>query len=241
MGRTFENRKHAMMKRGARDSKNFTHCGRQITIAVKAAGGDPDSNPALRRAIQNARAVNMPKDKVQNAIDKALKLGDTSNFEQIFYEGYAAHGIALMVETATDNPTRTVANVRNVFNKCGGNLGNSGSVAFMFTQMGVFRLKPEDVDRDEMELELIDFGLEDISEATDDDGNPLLHFYCGATEFGTLQSKLEELKSPVVSSGFEWVPSTTTELDDEKLEDVLKLIGKLEEDDDVQAIFHNIG
>ena len=111
----------------------------------------------------------------------------------------------------------------------------------MFTQMGVFRLKPEDVDRDEMELELIDFGLEDIADATDDDGNPLLHFYCGATEFGTLQSKLEELKSPVVSSGFEWVPSTTTELDDEKLEDVLKLIGKLEEDDDVQAIFHNIG
>ncbi len=241
MGRTFENRKQAMAKRGARDSKNFTRCGRQITIAVKAGGGDPDGNPALRRAMQNARAVNMPKDKVQNAIDKALKLGDTSDFQQIVYEGYAAHGIALMVETATDNPTRTVANVRNVFNKCGGNLGNSGSVAFMFTQMGVFRLKPEDVDRDSMELELIDFGLEEITDAQDDDGNALLHFYCGSTEFGNLQAKLEELKAPIVSSGFEWVPSTTTELDDEKLDDVLKLVNKLEDDDDVQAVFHNLG
>ena len=180
----------------------------------------------------------MPKDKVQNAIDKALKLGDTSNFEQIFYEGYAAWH-------RTDGRPLPITQLE-LLRTSGTSSTNGAAVilvteaAFMFTQMGVFRLKPEDVDRDEMELELIDFGLEDISEATDDDGNPLLHFYCGATEFGTLQSKLEELKSPIVSSGFEWVPSTTTELDDEKLEDVLKLIGKLEEDDDVQAIFHNI-
>jgi YebC/PmpR family DNA-binding regulatory protein len=240
MGRTFENRKHAIMKRGARDNKAFTRCGRQISMAVKSAGGEPDSNPALRRAIQNARAANMPKDKIQNAIDKALKVGDTSGFEQMIYEGYGPHGVPMIVDTATDNPTRTVANVRSAFKKENGNLGNAGSVSFMFEQFGVFRLKPEGVDRDEIELELIDFGLEELDDGTNDDGDPLILLRCARDSFGSLQDALEERKIAVDSSGFEWIPKTTTELSDEEVDAVLKLIDRLEEDDDVQAVFHNL-
>ena len=240
MGRTFENRKHAIMKRGARDNKAFTRCGRQISMAVKSAGGEPDSNPALRRAIQNARAANMPKDKIQNAIDKALKIGDTSGFEQMIYEGYGPHGVPMIVDTATDNPTRTVANVRSAFKKENGNLGNAGSVSFMFEQFGVFRLKPEGVERDEIELELIDFGLEELDDGTNDDGEPLLLLRCARDNFGTLQDALEERKIAVDSSGFEWIPKTMTELSDEEVDAVLKLVDRLEEDDDVQAVFHNL-
>ena len=240
MGRTFENRKHAIMKRGARDSKAFTRCGRQINMAVKAGGGDPEANSALRRAIQNARSVNMPKDKIQNAIDKALKVGDTSGFEQILYEGYGPHGVAMIVDTATDNPTRTVANVRSYFKKESGNLGNSGSVAFMFSQFGVFRLKPEGLDREELELELIDHGLEELDDGLNDDGNPVIVLRCERDNFGTLQTELESRKLEVDSSGFEWIPSSVTELTDEQVDDVLKLVARLEEDDDVQAVFHTL-
>ena len=240
MGRTFENRKHAIMKRGARDSKAFTRCGRQINMAVKAGGGDPDSNSSLRRAIQNARAANMPKDKIQNAIDKALKVGDTSGFEQILYEGYGPHGVAMIVDTATDNSTRTVANVRSYFKKENGNLGNSGSVAFMFSQFGVFRLKPDGIDRDEMELELIDHGLEELDDGLNDDGKPVILLRCERESFGTLQAELESRKLEVESSGFEWIPNSVTELADEQVDEVLKLVDRLEEDDDVQAVFHTL-
>ena len=240
MGRTFENRKLKMLKRGDRDAKAFTRAGRQIAMAVKSGGGDPEANPALRRAVQNALAVNMPKDKIKNAIEKAAGLSDTSEYKEVIYEGYAPHGIALMVVTATDNPTRTVANVRFAFKKGNGNLGNSGSVAFMFNQVGIFRLKPEGIERDELELELIDFGLEELLETTDEKGNEVIGLRCARDEFGNLQSALEERKLEVVSSGFEWVPTTTTELSEEQEEEVAKLIERLEEDDDVQNVFHNL-
>jgi len=240
MGRTFENRKHAIMKRGARDSKAFTRCGRQISMAVKSGGGDPDTNSSLRRAIQNASAANMSKDKVKNAIDKALKIGDTSAFEPVLYEGYGPHGVAMIVDTATDNPTRTVANVRSAFKKENGNLGNAGSVSFMFDQLGVFRLKPDGVDRDELELELIDHGLEELADGTNDNGDLLLLIRCARESFGAMQAELESRKIEVDSSGFEWVPKTLTELSDEQVDEVVKLIDRLEQDDDVQEVFHNL-
>lgn len=241
MGRTFENRKVAMLKRSDRDAKAFTRAGRQIAMAVKAGGSDPDGNPALRRAMQNARSVNMPKDRIQNAIAKASGAGGGEDYRTIFYEGYGPHGIAMMVETATDNPTRTVANVRFAFKKENGNLGNSGSVSFMFDEMGVFRLDPEGLDRDELELELIDDGLQDLDDGLDDEGDPVLLLRCARDDFGSLQSGLDKREIKIKSSGMEWIPKTTTELSEEQMDEVLKLIGRLEEDDDVQAVFHNIG
>ena len=229
-----------MMERGDRDAKNFTRCGRQIVIAVKAGGPDPASNAALRRAMQNARDVNMPKDKVQNAIKKASGEGDTSNYEQILYEGYGPHGVAMMVEATTDNPTRTVANVRAAFRKGNGNMGTTGSVAFMFDQFGVFRLKPEGLDRDELELELIDHGLEELDDTTNDKGEALLIVRCAREDFGNMQNGLDEKKIEVASSGFEWVPKTTTDLSNEQVDEFLKLVERLEDDDDVQEIFHNL-
>jgi YebC/PmpR family DNA-binding regulatory protein len=240
MGRTFENRKHAMAKRGDRDAKAFARCGKHITMAVKGGGGDPSTNPALRRAMQNARAVNMPKDKVQGAIDRALGLTDTADYQEILYEGYGPHGIAILVETATDNPTRTVANVRLAFRKEGGNLGNNGSVSFMFDQFGVFRLDPAGIERDELELELIDAGLEELVEGTGDDDSPLLLLRCARDSFGSLQAALEAKELTPVSSGFEWIPKTATELPEEQADAVIKLIDRLEQDEDVQAVFCNL-
>lgn len=240
MGRTFENRKQAMLKRSDRDAKAFSRAGKQINMAVKAGGGDPDGNPALRRAIQNARAANMPKDKIQNAIDKALGVGDAADYQQVLYEGYGPHGSALLVETATDNPTRTVANIRFAFKKESGNLGTSGSVSFMFDQYGVFRLDPEGIERDELELELIDHGLDDMLDETSDEGQPQLALRCAREDFGQLQSGLESKGLKIVSSGFAWVPKTTTELTDEQTDEVLKLVDRLEQDDDVQEVFHNL-
>jgi YebC/PmpR family DNA-binding regulatory protein len=240
MGRTFENRKQTMLKRGDRDAKAFTRAGRLIAMAVKAGGPELEANPALRRAVQNARAVNMPKDRIQNAIDKASGAGDTADYQQISYEGYGPHGIALIVETTTDNPTRTVANVRSAFKKGNGNLGASGSVSFMFDYFGVFRISPEGVDRDELELELIDHGLEEIVETQSDEGKPLLGFRCARENFGNLQAGLEAKGIAVASSGFEWVPKTTTELGDAEADEVIKLIDRLEQDDDVQAVFTNL-
>lgn len=240
MGRTFENRKQAMAKRGDRDAKNFTRVGRQISIAVKSGGSEPDGNPALRRALQNARAVNMPKDRVQAAIDKAAGVGDSDSYEQILYEGYGPHGVALLVETTTDNTTRTVANVRSHFKKGGGNLGSSGSVAFMFDQFGVFRLEPEGLDRDTLELELIDFGLEEMLDDEGENGEALVILRCSRTSFGEMQTALEDRKVEVKSSGFEWIPKNTTELSDEQVDEVMKLVERLEGDDDVQEVFSNI-
>lgn len=240
MGRTFENRKQAMAKRSDRDAKAFTRAGRNISMAVKAGGPDPDANPALRRAMQNARAVNMPKDKVQGAIDKAAGVGGAVDYEEVLYEGYGPHGSAILVQTATDNPTRTVANVRFAFKKGNGNLGNAGSVSFMFDYYGAFRIEPEGVDRDELELELIDHGLEALVDGQSDDGKPLLVIRCARDDFGRMQSAIEAKGLTVTSSGFEWVPKTTVELDDEQANAVLELIDKLEQDDDVQEVFTNL-
>ncbi len=241
MGRTFENRKQAMAKRGDRDAKAFTRAGRQISIAVKSGGPDPAANPALRRAIENARSVNMPKDRIQNAIEKAAGLGDTSEYQQILYEGYGPHGIAVLVDTTTDNPTRTVANVRSAFKKGGGALGTAGSVAFLFDLFAVFRLRPDGLDRGSLELELIDHGLEELLDGEDDHGRPLLVLRATKPNFGALQAELEARKIEVVSSGFEWIPKTTTALTDEQEQELANLFDRLEADDDVQEVFSNLG
>lgn len=240
MGRTFENRKHAMAKRGDRDAKAFTRAGRQIAMAVRASGPDPEANPALRRAIQNARSVNMPKDRIQNAIDKASGASDADSYEEVLYEGYGPHGVALLVETATDNTTRTVANVRAAFKKGNGNLGTSGSVSFMFDRFGAFQLKPEGIDRDALELELIDHGLEELFDGETEDGDPVLVVRCSRESFGAMQAALESRGIEPVSSEMEWVPKTTTSLSDAQLDEVIALVDRLEQDDDVQKVFTNL-
>lgn len=235
MGRIFEVRKSKMFARYDRMAKQFTRIGKEIAIAVKKAGPDPDNNSMLRRVMQNAKSLNMPKDRVENAIKNALGK-DTSNYDEVLYEGYAPHGVALLVETATDNTTRTVANVRSIFNKSGGNLGNSGSVAFLFRHMGVFKLKNEGLDMEEMELELIDAGLNELGE--DSEGNIIVR--CEFNDFGTMQKALEEKGLEPVSAELEWIPLNGVEVSEEQSEDVFKLIEKLEEDDDVQRVFHNM-
>jgi YebC/PmpR family DNA-binding regulatory protein len=239
MGRIFETRKATMFKRWDRMSKAFTRVGKEIAMAVKAGGTSVDSNPALRRAIQNARAANMPKDRVEAAIKKASGEGAT-NYEEIVYEGYAPHGVAVMVVTATDNPTRTVSNVRVAFNHNGGNMGSTGSVAFQFSRMGVFRLAPAGLDSETLELDLIDHGLEDFGEGTGEEGEAQLVVRCAFENFGTMMRALEERSITPLSSGTEYVSSTTIELGEEEATEVLKLIDKLEQDDDVQHVFHNL-
>src|SRR5690606_27715608 len=213
----------------------FTRVGREIAIAVKKAGPDPDNNPMLRRVMQNAKSYNMPKDRVEAAIKNALGK-DTSNYDEVIYEGYAPHGVALMVVTATDNATRTVANVRSHFNKGGGTLGNSGSVAFMFKHLGVFKLNPEGLSPDDLELELIDAGLEELGE--DSEGNLIVR--CEFNDFGNMQKALEERNIEPVSAELEWIPLNTVEITEEQSDDVFKLIERLEQDDDVQRVFHNM-
>jgi YebC/PmpR family DNA-binding regulatory protein len=239
VGRIFETRKATMMARWDKMAKAFTRVAKDITIAVKAGGPSPDNNPALRRAMQNARAVNMPKDKVEAAIKRASGQ-DAADYQEIVYEGYAGYGVAVLVETATDNPVRTVANVRSAFVKGGGNMGSSGSVAFMFKRMGVFRLRPEGVNQDELELDLIDFGLEELGESVDDKGEPVLVLRCAFNDFGQLQRALEERNLVPVSTSAEYVPSTMVELGEEQAAEVLKLIDRLEQDDDVQNVFYNL-
>ncbi len=240
MGRIFEVRKATMFKRFDRMAKNFTRIGKEIVIAVKASGPNPDDNPALRRCYQNARSVGMPKDRVEAAIKRAMGK-DTSNYEEVLYEGYAPHGVALLVETATDNHVRTVANVKSHFNKGHGAMGNSGSVSFQFKKMGVFRLNPEGLVMDDLELELIDHGLDELGESTDDNGNSILILRCAFTDFGSLQKELEAKKLNVISAELEWIPTTTVPVTDEQAEDVSKLIERLEEDEDVNKVFHNMG
>ncbi len=239
MGRIFEVRKATMFARWDRMAKQFTRIGKEIIIAVKAAGPDIATNPALRRCFQNARSVGMPKDRVEAAIKRALGK-DTTNYEEILYEGYAPHGVALIVETATDNHVRTVANVKACFNKGGGALGNSSSVSFQFKKMGVFKLNPEGINIDEIELELIDFGLDELGESTDDDGNSILVLRCAFTDFGNLQKGLEEKNITTISAELEWIPTTTVPVSDQQAEDVSKLIERLEQDEDVNKVFHNM-
>jgi YebC/PmpR family DNA-binding regulatory protein len=239
MGRSFENRKHAMARRGDRDAKAFTRAGRQISMAVKAGGPSPEGNPALRRAIQNARAANMPKDKVQAAIVKASGAADADTFEEVLYEGYGPHGIAILVETATDNIIRTVANLRSVFKRGDGNLGTLGSVSFLFDRFGHFHVAKAGVDREALELELIDHGLEDLFEGEDEKGTPTLILRCARDQFGSLQAALEEQGIEVLSSSVDWVPKTTTALTEEQEEALVSLVHRLEDDDDVQKVFTN--
>ncbi|MCZ2299094.1 MAG: YebC/PmpR family DNA-binding transcriptional regulator [Chitinophagales bacterium] len=240
MGRIFEVRKATMFARWDRMAKQFTRIGKEIAIAVKAGGGDPNTNPALRRCFQNAKSVNMPKDRVEAAIKRALGK-EMDNYEEILYEGYAPHGVAILVETATDNHVRTVANVKSHFNKGGGSLGNSGSVSFQFKKMGVFKLNPEGLNIDDLELELIDFGLEELGESSDDEGKTILVLRSAYTDFGHLQKALEEKNITPISAELEWIPTTTVPVNDAQAEDVSKLIERLEQDDDVSKVFHNMG
>ena len=216
-------------------AKNFTRIGKEIAIAVKAAGPEPDNNPALRRCYLNAKACNMPKDRVEAAIKRAMGK-DTSHYEEIVYEGYAPHGVALLVETATDNPTRTVANVRMHFTKSGGALGTSGSVAFTFTRMGEFKIKKQGHNIEDLELELIDFGLEEIGE--DSEGNIVIR--TAFTEFGHMAKALEEKGIEVMTAELTRIPMNTTELPEDAAQDVLKLVDKLEQDEDVQKVYYNL-
>jgi YebC/PmpR family DNA-binding regulatory protein len=239
MGRIFEVRKHAMFARWNRMAKQFARIGKDITIAVKAGGADPSSNPALRRVIQNARAVNMPKDKVEAAIRRASGK-EATNYTEILYEGYAPHGVAVLVEAATDNPTRTVASVRNIFSKHDGNLGTSNSVSFQFRKMGVFRLNPEGVDQDDLELYLIDYGLDEMGEGTGEKGESQIVIRCAFADFGQLQKALEDRKITPLSAEHEYICITPTDLPEEQANEVMELIDKLEQDDDVQKVYHTL-
>lgn len=239
MGRIFETRKATMFARWDRMSKAFSRIGKEITIAVKKGGPSPENNPALRRIMQNARAVNMPKDKVEAAIKKASGQNQ-ADYEEILYEGYAPHGIALLVETATDNTTRTVGNVRAALVRGGGNLGSTNSVAFHFKRMGVFRLKPEGLDAEALELDLIDHGLEEMGESTGEKGEPQLIVRCAFADFGRLQKAIEDRGITPISAEHEYLPLTPVSLPEDHATEVLKLVDKLEQDEDVQKVFHNL-
>jgi YebC/PmpR family DNA-binding regulatory protein len=239
MGRIFEVRKHAMFARWNRMAKQFHRIANDITIAVKSGGADPASNPALRRCVQNARAINMPKDKVEAAIKRATGK-DAANFTSVIYEGYGPHGVAILVEAATDNPTRTVASIRHLFTKFGGNLASSGSVSFQFKEMGVFRLNPAGLDQEELELYLIDHGLEEMGESTGEKGEPQLVVRCAFADFGQVQKALEDRGLTPLSAEREFVCITPTELQEAEARQVLELIDKLEQDEDVQTVFHTL-
>ena len=234
MGRAFEFRKARKMKRWSAMAKTFTRLGKDIVMAVKEGGPDPDNNSRLRAVIQNAKAANMPKDNIERAIKKASDK-DSGDFKEVLFEGYAPHGIAVLVETATDNNNRTVANIRSYFNKANGNLGTAGSVEFMFDHSCNFRINPTDLDPEEIELEFIDFGVEEVF--IDEDGMLL---YAPFESFGTIQRELEKRAFEILSSGFERIPTTTKTLDAEAQEEVLQLLERIEEDDDVQNVYHTL-
>lgn len=235
MGRAFEFRKARKMKRWSAMAKTFTRIGKDIVMAVKEGGPNQDTNSRLRAVIQNAKAANMPKDNIERAVKKASDK-NTENYKEVLFEGYAPHGIAVLVETATDNNNRTVANVRAAFNKCNGNLGTSGSVVFMFDHTCNFTLNKDNIeDLEELELELIDFEVEEVFD--DEEG---VIIYAPFEQFGSLQSYFEENDIEILSSGFERIPTTTKELNAEEQEDVEKLLERLEEDDDVQNVYHSM-
>jgi YebC/PmpR family DNA-binding regulatory protein len=239
MGRIFETRKATMFARWNKMAKVFTRIAKDIAIAVKSGGPNPDMNAALRRAVQNARGANMPKDKVEAAIKRASGQ-DQAAFEVVVYEGYAPHGVAVIVETATDNVVRTVANVRVTFKNHGGNMGSTGSVAFQFKKMGVFRLSPEGIDQEALELDLIDHGLEEMGEGTGEKGEKQVIIRCAFESFGQLQHAIEERKLPIISAESEYVAQTPVELPEDQAKEVLELIDAMEQDEDVQRVFHNL-
>jgi len=239
MGRIFETRKATMFARWNKMAKLFTRVSKDIAIAVKAGGPSPSGNPALRRALQNARAANMPKDKVEAAIKRASGQ-EAQSYEVVLYEGYAPHGIALLVETATDNVVRTVANVRMHFHKYGGNLGTSGSVAFLFQKMGVFRLSPEGLDLESLELDLIDHGLQEMGESAGEKGEKQIVIRCAFNDFGHLQAAIEARGLTVQSAESEYIPQTPIALPEDPAHKVLELVDALEQDEDVQRVFHNL-
>ncbi len=234
MGRIFEKRKHKMFARFDRMAKAFTRIGKDIAIAVKQGGPNPDNNPRLRMAIQNAKGVNMPKDRVEGAIKRASSK-EEKDFQEVVYEGYAPHGVPVMVECATDNPTRTVANIRLHFSKNGGSMGNSGSVGFMFERKGLFKFDPAKINLDELELDLIDAGAEDIQK----DGEEVI-IYTKFTDFGTMAKFLESKKLEPKSSELQYIPTSTKELSESEQDEVMECITALEEDDDVQNVYHNL-
>ena len=234
MGRAFEFRKARKMKRWSTMAKIFTRIGKDIVMAVKEGGPDPDNNSRLRAVIQNAKAANMPKENVERAIKKASDK-DSGDFKEVIFEGYAPHGIAILVETATDNNNRTVANIRSYFNKVNGNLGTAGSVEFMFDHSCNFRIHASGLDPEEIELEFIDFGVEEVFI---DDDNILL--YAPFESFGEVQKELENKNFEILSSGFERIPKTTKPLSRMAQKDVLQLIERLEDDDDVQNVYHTL-
>ena len=234
MGRAFEFRKARKMKRWSAMAKTFTRIGKDIVMAVKEGGPNPETNARLRAVIQNAKSANMPKDNVERAIKKASEK-DTANFKEVIFEGYAPHGIALIIETATDNNNRTVANIRSYFNKCNGTLGTQGSVDFMFDHICNFSFTQKEYDLEELEFELIDFGVEEIFI---EDGiiNICAPFDCN----GAIQKELENRSIEILSSEFDRIPQNIKSLDPEKTSDVEKLIEKIEDDDDVNAVYHNM-
>ena len=234
MGRAFEFRKGRKLKRWAAMSKAFTRIGKDIVMAVKEGGPDPASNSRLRAVIQNAKSVNMPKDNIERAIKRASDKSQ-GDFKEVLFEGYAPHGIAILIETATDNNTRTVANIRSYFNKCDGSLGTSGSVEFMFDHTCNFRIDSEGIDAEELELDMIDYGAEEVF--VDDDG---ILIYAPFESFGAIQKELENREIEILESGFERIPQVTKELPPEQVEDVEKLLEKIEEDDDVQNVYHSM-
>ena len=234
MGRAFEFRKARKLKRWGKMSKTFSRIGKDIVMAIKEGGPDPENNSRLRAVMQNAKAANMPKENVERAIKKA-KDKDTSNYKEVIFEGYGPHGIAILVETATDNNNRTVANIRSYFNKCDGALGTSGSVAFMFDHSCNFRIENDGTDPEELELELIDFGAEEVF--LDEDG---ILIYAPFESYGSIQKYLEDNNIEILSSGFERIPQVTNTLTEEQKADIDKLLEKIEEDDDVQNVYHTM-
>lgn len=234
MGRAFEYRKATKFARWDKMSKQFTKMGREIFIAVKQGGPLPETNPALRRAIKNAKGVSMPKDRIEAAIKRASSK-DSANLEELTYEGYGPYGVAVIVETATDNPVRTVANVRAAFNKNSGSLGTSGSVSYMFDRKGVFKIPKANYNTEELELQLIDFGLDSMEF---DEENIIC--YCAYDDFGNFTKGLEELNIEALSQELQWLPQVPKELTEEQVDEVLELIDRLEQDDDVQNVYHNL-
>lgn len=240
MGRAFEYRKARKLKRWGNMSRTFTRIGKEITIAAKAGGPDPSTNPRLRALIQNAKAANMPKDTVERAIKKATDK-DAGDYKEITYEGYGPYGIAIFVEAATDNNTRTVANVRSYFTKHGGSLGTQGSLTFLFDHKSVFKIKPKDgISLEDLELELIDYGVDELIDDVDEDGNEQIILYGGFEDYSSIQNYLEENGFEIISSEFERIPNDVKEVTEEQRAAIEKLLDKLEDDEDVQNVFHNM-
>ncbi len=235
MGRAFEYRKARKLKRWGNMSRTFTRIGKEITIAAKAGGPDPDTNPRLRVLMHNAKAANMPKDTVERAIKKATDK-DASDYKEIVYEGYGPYGIAIVVEAATDNNTRTVANVRSYFNKHAGTLGTQGSLSFLFDHKSVFKIKPkEGVSTEDLELELIDYGVDEVEPDEEE-----IVLYGLFEEFANIQKYLEENGYEIISAEFERIPNDLKEVTAEQRAQIEKLLEKFEDDDDVQNVFHNM-